>query len=1260
MHADNLLDTLLLDLPGEAKQLGLRAARFIFIKELDPNGVHSWIGEGTDPPTPSAGHPTIMWVDGKGGATIGIEEAVCSWAAFLLRQQRYPKLAMQHAEVLLRFSKVHPLGKCLPSCWVEVAKAALSSPQASGKPQPAPLTRVEDRSEAVRARWEKVEAGDPKDAPKVMAEVMGMVGLADVKDTMISQYLRIKLAKRQGTAASSSYNARFDGNPGTGKTTVARHYSTFLAQVEVVPEDALFVELSGAELVNRGVTYMKEKLAEVKEAGGGVLFVDEAYQLVSDRVGRQVLDFILPLAEGLASEYGPLVWLFAGYTKDMDSLFEHNVRLPSRFPLRFAFKDYSDKELELIFRGLMEKEPAGSGGSKQPKKKKDPAPPTPASQRGSMYMYPGRQLAQGTVVKDRFGNEWTWNGASWYDQYRNTNGYGPESTAFASTGNPLVSPNGEQWHHDGQEWKSDQDGMQAHYPGSREPPVKAQRRANPFTCNDDKAIRIAIRRLGRRRGQQGFGNARAVRAMFDAVRGRQADRIIKEERHGKPNIFEFVQRDMLGPPPTPQRLRGTDAYRDLMEMEGLQPVKDQVEQLIEMVARNWERELREERPLDVVLNRIFLGNPGTGKTTVAEHYGRLLGEMGLLSKGDVLLRTPSDFLGDVTGSSEKLTRGILKAAEGCVLVIDEAYSLCSANAGVSGANDPYKTAVVDTLVEQVQARAGDDRAVVLLGYEVQMRSMMKHTNPGLARRFQLEHAFVFPDFSDAALIRILMAKARTEGLKLNLDVAKQAVASLAGARAKPNFGNAGTLDNLLSQAKLALMSRPAGSDQQPLTLADFGIAPERVDNTALDSLFDDLLGCEEVKEHLEKLRSMVEFCQERGEELAGVVSYNYVFTGSPGTGKTTVARRLGRMFKALGLLPDAEVQEVSASDLITGCSGQAGKWTREALQRSRGGVLFIDEAYQLDPARGGSYMTEVVDELVKALTSEEFKDKVLVILAGYQRDMERMMKTNPGLSSRFAEKLHFQDLSAEAAAAMMLVKMERMLPLAQCARDGATALAEELICAPQFGNGRDVDTWCQQTRQAVAIRAKQRPREAKVTVEDLRTALDGMLKSKRILTAEERPVTHVPGPLPQQQAAPAAPRQSTMEGPFDGVEHQVLRQLQSVLDAEGLNNEEGVAKLAGMDPEGADFARLQAVLVDALGMSPEGAREQLLKWQAAQQELQKELEKQRAQKESLTQEPIWRCAVCGRADMPWIACWVAPYIVGYRPIRKFTFEEAHI
>lgn len=119
----------------------------------------------------------------------------------------------------------------------------------------------------------------------------------------------------------------------------------------------------------------------------------------------------------------------------------------------------------------------------------------------------------------------------------------------------------------------------------------------------------------------------------------------------------------------------------------------------------------------------------------------------------MILKCASDFLGDALGVSEKTTQGILKSAEGCVLVIDEAYSLYSGGSTGSGSNDPYKTAVIDTIVEKVQAKPGADIAVVMIGYQKEMENMMSHVNPGLSRRFQIDDAFLFPDFSNEALLR---------------------------------------------------------------------------------------------------------------------------------------------------------------------------------------------------------------------------------------------------------------------------------------------------------------------------------------------------------------------------------------------------------------------------------------------------------------------------------------------------------------------------
>jgi SpoVK/Ycf46/Vps4 family AAA+-type ATPase len=269
----------------------------------------------------------------------------------------------------------------------------------------------------------------------------------------------------------------------------------------------------------------------------------------------------------------------------------------------------------------------------------------------------------------------------------------------------------------------------------------------------------------------------------------------------------------------------------------------------------------------------------TGKTTVAKVYGRLLADMGLLSKGEVLVKNPSDFKGSVLGSSEKNTRDILRAAEGNVLVIDEAYALCTSN-GLSGTSDPYGTAVIDTLVEQIQARPGDDRAVVMLGYRKEMEEMFKNVNPGLSRRFQLEQAYEFPDYDDASLLKILRAKARKSGLEIPLSVAKQAVRSLARARAKPNFGNGGAVDSLLSQAKERLQKRDGISDI--LGLEDFALDDTGLDEESLGSLFEDLIGMDSVMTQLEELKSIIKFAKARGENPADSVSFNYLFLGNPG------------------------------------------------------------------------------------------------------------------------------------------------------------------------------------------------------------------------------------------------------------------------------------------------------------------------------------------------------------------------------------------
>jgi len=167
---------------------------------------------------------------------------------------------------------------------------------------------------------------------------------------------------------------------------------------------------------------------------------------------------------------------------------------------------------------------------------------------------------------------------------------------------------------------------------------------------------------------------------------------------------------------------------------------------MQLAAINYERELASEPPHLIPLNRLFLGNPGTGKTTVATIYGRILKGLGYLSDGSVVVKTPSDLIAGVVGGTEEKTAALLEVCKGKVLVIDEAYAL---HEGMYGAR------AIDTIVSKVQNSEGDDIAVLLLGYEPEMLKMLRESNPGLQRRFSPESAFRFADFTDDQLEALL-------------------------------------------------------------------------------------------------------------------------------------------------------------------------------------------------------------------------------------------------------------------------------------------------------------------------------------------------------------------------------------------------------------------------------------------------------------------------------------------------------------------------
>jgi SpoVK/Ycf46/Vps4 family AAA+-type ATPase len=664
----------------------------------------------------------------------------------------------------------------------------------------------------------------------------------------------------------------------------------------------------------------------------------------------------------------------------------------------------------------------------------------------------------------------------------------------------------------------------------------------------------------------------------------------------------------------------------------------------------------------------------TGKTTVAKIYGQLLTEMGLLSKGEVIVKTPSDFTGKWLGSSEKNTRDILRAAEGNVLVIDEAYALCT-NSELNGWSDPYGTAVINTLVEQIQARPGDDRAVVMLGYRKEMEQMFRNVNPGLSRRFQLEHAYDFPDYDDASLLKILRKKAKDSHLQISIPVAKRAVRKLARSRAKPNFGNGGAVDSLLSIAKETMQKRDGTSNE--LTKDDFAIEDDGFDEAELDILFEDMIGMDNVINKLEDLKRVVKFAKARGENPSDSVSFNYLFLGNPGTGKTSIARCMGRMFNILGLLPDDEVFEYTPKDFITGFVGQAGKKTTEILEKSRGGVLFIDEAYQLNPQRGGQFMTEVVDELCAKLTDVEYKGKILVLLAGYDADMDEMISVNPGLKSRFAERIAFEDLSEDATRDLILLKLtKKKIPLGteDSESEELLTLARTLVNSKDFANGRDVDTICDRTYAELAKRSGSN-RNTVVSLDDVRKAIDSLIISRKPHVdsrscmeidlkdqAFSTPTLSKAPPITdleleekveeEEEENPSEEGEATEEdnNPFSNLNTNHMKGLQDVVEEMGLNTLEGIKKLIYSKNDDHDNNDLIQRLMEYLNISMDVAQKFINEWRMAHKEANRQTKMKMFNSKCNGMEAIWHCAVCGRGGHTSPVCYVAPYISSYRPV----------
>ena len=458
---------------------------------------------------------------------------------------------------------------------------------------------------------------------------------------------------------------------------------------------------------------------------------------------------------------------------------------------------------------------------------------------------------------------------------------------------------------------------------------------------------------------------------------------------------------------------------------GLSDIKQQVRNhanYIKFLQLRKERGFEEDGNINV--HSVFIGNPGTGKTTVATMMGLLYRKMGLLTKGHVHEVDRVDLVGEYIGQTAPKVKEAIEKARGGVLFIDEAYSLARSNDDTKD----FGREVIEILVKEMSNGPGD-LAVIVAGYPKEMKQFMD-SNPGLKSRFKLH--FEFPDYLPQELSEIGRYAARQMGIQLEPDAAVVIDELILDAyrRRDRSFGNARFVHDLIEKAKINLglrimaMESPRNLEKEILQTVELqdvrqiSVRTSRalpqipVDEDLLQSSLDELnhlIGMTDVKAEINELVRLVRFYRETGRDVLNNFFLHTVFIGNPGTGKTTVARILTKIYKALGMLERGHMVETDRQGLVAGFVGQTAIKTSEKTEEALGGVLFVDEAYALTQksTSQGDFGDEAIQTLLKRM--EDMRGRFFLFVAGYPDNMESFLKANPGLSSRFDKILRFDD-----------------------------------------------------------------------------------------------------------------------------------------------------------------------------------------------------------------------------------------------------------
>ncbi len=570
-----------------------------------------------------------------------------------------------------------------------------------------------------------------------------------------------------------------------------------------------------------------------------------------------------------------------------------------------------------------------------------------------------------------------------------------------------------------------------------------------------------------------FANGRTMRQLFEKICAKQAERLrgVDISTLSNDQLMTIDVKDI--PYEAPQAVDYKDCLAKLNGLVGLAGVKKEISNLaafLNLQIRRGETNTFQGK------HYVFTGNPGTGKTTVARIMADVFRTLGIVSRGQLVEADRAKLVAGYAGQTAIKTNQLIDSALGGVLFIDEAYTLKSND------QDSFGAEAIDTLLKRLE----DDRGkfiCIVAGYTDNMHDFID-TNPGLKSRFtQTIH---FDDYTPDELTQIFLNLAKAKNFTVDEETQGTIHRQFEQLylRRDKNFGNAREARRIFDQAVekqsqrlVSMMGNPDFKDEDMyrITSADLEIEPAekaRPLDEVLNEL-DEFIGMRSVKNMIRRLAVQSMFMKQRAAMGAGKVqqmSMNFILTGNPGTGKTSVARKMGEVLQAMDILPTSRVIEASRATLVGKYMGETPKIVNNMCDKAMGGILFIDEAYTLS-SENDQYGKEAIDTLMKRM--EDDRGKFVVIAAGYQNEMEQFLSVNPGLASRFTHKMHIDDYNEDE----LLAIFKKM---AQKDNYKLSPEAEfkllDVICRrvvskdANFGNAREIRNMLDATIQQLSMR----------------------------------------------------------------------------------------------------------------------------------------------------------------------------------------------